>query len=97
MELRDLLDEAKVKGFQKQLKRKGFKSGLKKVTDLAKKHFEMIPQLDALRAERNLAAKNQDINRGKELSGQLDQVEAEFNINEKKLQKSSVEKLKINI
>ena len=87
MELRDLLDADKVKNFTKQLKRKGHKGGLKKVADLAKKHFELIPQLDALRAERNLAAKNQDINRGKELSGQLDQVEAEFSANEKKLQK----------
>lgn len=85
MELKDLLDESKVKSFQKQLKRKGYKSSLKKVADLAKAHFASIPIIDNLRAEQNLVAKDRNIERGKELSLELDKLETDFKDTQKKL------------
>lgn len=87
MELKDLLDESKVKSFQKQLKRKGFKGALKKVADLAKAHFASIPIIDNLRAEQNAAAKDRNIERGKELSLELDKLETDHKDIEKKLKK----------
>ncbi len=87
MELKDLLDESKVKSFQKQLKRKGYKGSLKKVANLAKAHFASIPIIDNLRAGQNVAAKERNIERGKELSLELDKLEIGHKDTEKKLKK----------
>ena len=62
--------------WQEQLNRRGAEVDLKKVLEVYQRYLEVLQKAEGLRAERNVAAKAQDIEAGKRIGSELKEVMA---------------------
>src|SRR3989344_87479 len=63
--------------WQEQLNRRGAEVDLKKVLEVYQRYLEVLQKAEGLRAERNVAAKAQDIEAGKRIGSELKELEDE--------------------
>lgn len=66
------------KEFKEAISKKTFKTDLDQLISLDEKRRELTTKVDELRAQRNQASQNRDIEKGKEIKASLDNLEADL-------------------